>query len=123
MSRILVTGATGRTGGQVAAQLLAAGYPLRAYVRREDARSAALKAAGAEIATAAIVDAVFNSAAFVTNVAAAATSITLAANDAAGVTACATVAEAVRGAERIHLSLADDASVDAVLEPLVAASG
>jgi 3-hydroxyisobutyrate dehydrogenase-like beta-hydroxyacid dehydrogenase len=43
----------------------------------------------------------------------------LAANDAAGVTACASVAEAVRGAERIHLSLADDASVDAVLEPLV----
>jgi len=28
------------------------------------------------------------------------------------------VAEAVRGAERIHLSLSDDASVDAVLEPL-----
>jgi 3-hydroxyisobutyrate dehydrogenase len=43
----------------------------------------------------------------------------LAANDAAGgVTACATVAQAVQGAERIHLSLADDASVDAVLEPL-----
>ena len=41
----------------------------------------------------------------------------LAAGD-AGVTACATVAEAVRGAERIHLSLSDDASVDAVLEPL-----
>jgi len=37
-----------------------------------------------------------------------------------GVTACATVAEAVRGAERIHLSLSDDASVDAVLEPLAA---
>ena len=36
----------------------------------------------------------------------------LAANDAAGVTACATVGEAVRGAERIYLSLADDASVD-----------
>lgn len=45
----------------------------------------------------------------------------LAADDAAGVTACATVAEAVRGAERIHLSLADDASVDAVLEPLAGA--
>jgi 3-hydroxyisobutyrate dehydrogenase len=37
-----------------------------------------------------------------------------------GVTACATMAEAVRGAERIHLSLSDDASVDAVLEPLAA---
>ena len=36
----------------------------------------------------------------------------------AGVTACASVADAVRGAERIHLSLGDDASVDAVLEPL-----
>ena len=42
----------------------------------------------------------------------------LATND-AGVTARASVAEAVRGAERIHLSLADDDSVDAVLEPLV----
>jgi 3-hydroxyisobutyrate dehydrogenase-like beta-hydroxyacid dehydrogenase len=42
----------------------------------------------------------------------------LAASD-AGVTACASGGEAVRGAERIHLSLADDASVDAVLEPLV----
>jgi 3-hydroxyisobutyrate dehydrogenase len=43
----------------------------------------------------------------------------LATNDAAGgVTACATVAQAVQGAERIHLSLSNDASVDAVLEPL-----
>lgn len=41
----------------------------------------------------------------------------LAADD-AGVTACASVADAVRGAERIHLALSDDASVDAVLEPL-----
>ena len=48
--RVLVTGATGKTGGQVAAQLLAAGYPVRAYVRREDQRSERLKAAGAEIA-------------------------------------------------------------------------
>ena len=31
------------------------------------------------------------------------------------------LAETVRGAERIHLSLADDASVDAVLEPLAGA--
>jgi 3-hydroxyisobutyrate dehydrogenase-like beta-hydroxyacid dehydrogenase len=44
----------------------------------------------------------------------------LAAND-AGVTACASVAQAVQGAERINLSLADDAAVDAVLEPLVGA--
>lgn len=48
--RILVTGATGKTGGQVAAQLLAAGYPVRAFVRREDQRSEKLKAAGAQIA-------------------------------------------------------------------------
>ena len=48
--RVLVTGATGKTGGQVAAQLLAAGYPVRAYVRREDQRSESLKAAGAEVA-------------------------------------------------------------------------
>ncbi|MBE7425547.1 MAG: NAD(P)-dependent oxidoreductase [Ideonella sp.] len=44
----------------------------------------------------------------------------LAAGD-AGITACASVADAVRGAERIHLSLGDDASVDAVLEPLAGA--
>ncbi len=48
--KILVTGATGRTGGQVAAQLLAAGYPVRAFVRRETGTSARLRAAGAEIA-------------------------------------------------------------------------
>ena len=47
--KILVTGATGKTGGQVAAQLLTAGYPVRVLVRREDARSAHLQAAGAEI--------------------------------------------------------------------------
>ena len=47
--KILVTGATGKTGGQVAAQLLAAGYPVRAFVRHDDARSAALKAAGADV--------------------------------------------------------------------------
>ena len=46
----------------------------------------------------------------------------LAASDAAGgVTACVTVAQAVQGAERIHLTLSDDASVDAVLEPLAGA--
>jgi 3-hydroxyisobutyrate dehydrogenase len=35
-----------------------------------------------------------------------------------GAHACADAAAALQGAERIHLSLADDASVDAVLEPL-----
>jgi 3-hydroxyisobutyrate dehydrogenase len=40
-----------------------------------------------------------------------------------GATVCADAAEAVRGAGRIHLSLADDASVDAVLEPIADAVG
>jgi 3-hydroxyisobutyrate dehydrogenase len=35
-----------------------------------------------------------------------------------GATVCATPAEAVRGVEQLHLTLADDASVDAVLEPI-----
>jgi 3-hydroxyisobutyrate dehydrogenase len=35
-----------------------------------------------------------------------------------GARACADAAQALQGAERIHLSLGDDASVDAVLEPL-----
>lgn len=35
-----------------------------------------------------------------------------------GVIACTSPAEAIAGAGRIHLSLSDDASVDAVLEPL-----
>ena len=50
--RIIVTGATGKTGSIVVAELLQAGYPVRALVRREDARSARLKAQGAEIAVA-----------------------------------------------------------------------
>ena len=50
--RILVTGATGKTGSIVVAELLKAGYPVRAMVHREDGRSAWLKAQGAEIAIA-----------------------------------------------------------------------
>src|SRR3984893_8777665 len=50
--RILVTGATGKTGSVVVAELLQAGYPVRAMVHREDGRSARLKAQGAEIAIA-----------------------------------------------------------------------
>ena len=50
--RILVTGATGKTGVGVVTELLKAGYPVRAIVRREDDRSARLKAQGAEIAVA-----------------------------------------------------------------------
>src|SRR5271167_3898139 len=50
--RIIVTGATGKTGSVVVTELLKAGYPVRALVHREDGRSARLKAQGAEIAVA-----------------------------------------------------------------------
>ena len=50
--RIIVTGASGKTGSIVATELLKAGYPVRAMVHREDERSARLKAQGAEIAVA-----------------------------------------------------------------------
>jgi uncharacterized protein YbjT (DUF2867 family) len=50
--KILVTGATGKTGAIVVSELLKAGYPVRAMVRREDGRSAGLEAQGAEIAVA-----------------------------------------------------------------------
>jgi NAD(P)H dehydrogenase (quinone) len=50
--KILVTGATGKTGSVVVAELLKAGYPVRALVHREDGRSGRLKALGAEIAVA-----------------------------------------------------------------------
>src|SRR5262249_26511046 len=50
--RILVTGATGKTGSVVVTELLKAGYPVRAFVHREDGRSAGLRALGAEIAVA-----------------------------------------------------------------------
>ena len=50
--RIIVTGATGKTGSVVAAELRKAGYPVRALVHREDNRSARLRALGAEIAVA-----------------------------------------------------------------------
>lgn len=55
--KILVTGPTGKTGSVVVAELLKAGYPVRAIVRREDGRSARLKAQGAEIAVADMSDA------------------------------------------------------------------
>jgi NAD(P)H dehydrogenase (quinone) len=50
--RIIVTGATGKTGSVVATELLKAGYRVRALVHREDGRSTQLKAQGAEIAVA-----------------------------------------------------------------------
>lgn len=54
--RIIVTGATGKTGSVVTAELLKVGYPVRALVHREDDRSARLRALGAEIAVADIRD-------------------------------------------------------------------
>src|ERR1700746_2310235 len=50
--RIIVTGATGKTGSVVVAELLKTGYRVRAMVRREGGRSARLKAQGAEIVVA-----------------------------------------------------------------------
>jgi NAD(P)H dehydrogenase (quinone) len=50
--RIIVTGATGKTGSVVVSELLKAGYPVRALVHKEDGHSAHLKAQGAELAVA-----------------------------------------------------------------------
>ena len=50
--RIIVTGATGKTGSVVVSELLKAGYPVRAMVHRDDDRSARLRAQGAEIVVA-----------------------------------------------------------------------
>lgn len=50
--KILVTGATGKTGGPVVTQLLEQGFPVRALVRTHDARSRRLERLGAEIAVA-----------------------------------------------------------------------
>ncbi len=47
--KILVTGATGRTGSAVVTQLLAKGYPVRTTVRVPDARSDLLQRRGAEV--------------------------------------------------------------------------
>ncbi len=47
--RILVTSAAGHTGSVVVTQLLEKGFPVRAFVRRHDARSERLRKAGAEI--------------------------------------------------------------------------
>ena len=48
--RILVTSATGRTGSAAALALLKEGYPVRAFVRKRDARAEVLEKAGAELA-------------------------------------------------------------------------
>ncbi len=47
--RILVTAAAGHTGLPAVHQLLKNGFPVRAFVRRRDARAGALEKAGAEI--------------------------------------------------------------------------
>lgn len=47
--KYLITGATGKTGVHIVNNLLEAGHAVRAMVRKEDARSAALRAAGAEV--------------------------------------------------------------------------
>ena len=54
--RIIVTGATGKTGSLVVAELRKAGYPVRALVHREDDRSGWLRALGAEIEVADLSD-------------------------------------------------------------------
>src|ERR1700745_2692656 len=54
--RILLTGATGRTGSAVVTQLLAKGWPVRAAVRIRDARSDRLQSRGAEVVVADIFD-------------------------------------------------------------------
>ena len=56
LPKILVTGATGKTGGAVVHELLRRGLPVRALVRSRGARSAALEAAGAEISLADLFD-------------------------------------------------------------------
>jgi uncharacterized protein YbjT (DUF2867 family) len=55
-SRVLVTTATGKIGGAVAAQLLEKGVPTRVLVHRKDARSARLHALGAEVVVADMFD-------------------------------------------------------------------
>lgn len=46
---ILVTAAAGKTGRHTALSLLSRGFPVRAMVHRDDARSAALRQRGAEV--------------------------------------------------------------------------
>lgn len=56
MADFLVTGAAGKTGGATVDLLLARGHHVRAMVRREDERSHALAAAGAEVVQADFLD-------------------------------------------------------------------
>jgi uncharacterized protein YbjT (DUF2867 family) len=54
--KILVTGATGKTGAPTVTQLLARGYPVRALVHREDSRSERLRRSGAEVVVGSLED-------------------------------------------------------------------
>jgi uncharacterized protein YbjT (DUF2867 family) len=54
--RILVTGATGKTGSPTALGLLERGYPVRAFVRQFDRRAERLREAGAEITVGSLED-------------------------------------------------------------------
>ena len=54
--RILVTGATGKTGGAVVRELLSSGWPVRAIVHKRDARSSEIESLGAEIVIADLYD-------------------------------------------------------------------
>jgi len=54
--KILVIGATGKTGGAVVAQLLAKGWPVRGAVRVRDTRSDLLQRRGAEVVVTDIFD-------------------------------------------------------------------
>jgi uncharacterized protein YbjT (DUF2867 family) len=54
--RILVTCAAGKTGAPTVRRLLGHGYPVRALVRRADARSEALEHAGAEVVVGSLED-------------------------------------------------------------------
>lgn len=54
--KYLITGATGKTGVHTVNNLLEAGHAVRAMVRTEDGRSAALRAAGAEVVVGDLLD-------------------------------------------------------------------
>lgn len=54
--KFLITGATGKTGVHTVNQLLEAGHAVRAMVHKEDERSAALRAAGAEVVVGDLLD-------------------------------------------------------------------
>ena len=54
--KILVTGATGKTGSAVVAQLLQKGWPVRAVVHSKDVRSQKLEKLGAEVVVADLFD-------------------------------------------------------------------